>query len=250
MELQTVCNPGNASDIVPDGTIFYDPWNPEYNSTYEFITDPSSEYYLMLVYKTIGDNDRDMAGTREGVEVGKPAGSFWGLEAAINGETVSFNWERPEGEGGWGSVTYLMKDGAYKLIDDPIMFNPISVNRPDGASRRLALSYDGWLNGVPYAEDMLMASDWVMTDDIKEKIINIPPGTSAQEAGTGKTYLIKPLEVSLYLTETTDPGNLNITAAQALDLAEVPIYAEHGMGEVPASAELKYIDGYLLEKGE
>ncbi len=250
-ELQTVCNPVNADKIVPDGTVFYDSWNPDYNSTYEFITDPSSQYYLMLVYRSIGDNDRDVNGEPlEGAEVGKPARSIWGLEAEIDGENEWFNWERPEFDGDWGTVTFLMNGATYILIDDPMIFSPITVTRLDGSTRKLTLMYDGWLSGVPYAEDLLEEAGWQMTDAIKEKVINLPAGTTVQESSTGISYLIKPLEISLFLTLTGDPGNLNIIDAQNLDLAEVPIYAEHGMGNMPENAELKYIEGVPLEEDD
>lgn len=248
-ERQTVCNPVNADKIVPNGTVFYDPWNPDYNSTYEYVTDPTSPYYLMLVYKTIGDNDMDMNGVPlEGAEPGKPARSIWGLEAMINGETAWFNWERPENEGGWGSVTYLMNGDTYILIDDPMIFNPVSVNRFDGSSRTLTLTYDGWLGGLPYVNDLLEEANWLMTDAIKEKVINLGAGKMVQEAATGMNYLIKPLEISLFLTLTTDPGNLNIADARNLELTEVPIYVEHGMDDMPAEAELTYIEGYPLKE--
>ena len=81
------------SDIVPDGTVFSDPWN-ENNSTYEFITDSASDNYLMLVYKTIGDNDKDQNGDpKEGVTVGGIVSNVWGIETTYAGdsEPTAFN---------------------------------------------------------------------------------------------------------------------------------------------------------------
>ena len=93
LELQTTVNPSNVSDIVPDGTVFSDPWN-ENNSTYEFITDSASDNYLMLVYKTIGDNDKDQNGDpKEGVTVGGIVSNVWGIETTYAGdsEPTAFN---------------------------------------------------------------------------------------------------------------------------------------------------------------
>jgi len=96
LELQTAVNPTYVADIVPEGTVFRDPWNPDASSTYELITDPADDNLLMLVYKTIGDNDRDQNGQPlAGVTVGGIVGNVWGIETALPGdsEPTAFNWE-------------------------------------------------------------------------------------------------------------------------------------------------------------
>jgi len=87
-----------------------------------------------------------------------------------------------------------------------------------------------------------------MTDDIKNKIINLPAGKILEEDGAGGgSYALKPLEISIFLAETTDPGNLDLAGAQTVDLDTVPIFREHGMGDMPEVTGVKYSEGHLIE---
>ena len=248
LELQTAVNPDNATDIVPDGTVFSDPWNSA-NSTYELVTDPADDDYLMLVYRTIGDNDRDQSGEpKEGVAIGAVAGSVWGIEADIDGATVAFNWEY-NAEGGWGSVSYLKNlNGSYKLLDDPTRFDSITAQNGAGDDKTVALQYDGWMMGLPEMYQELEKNDWTISDEIADKIINLPAGTQVTDAATGTDYLLKPLEISQFLKETADITGLpDISAGQDVDLATVPDFVEHGMGDIPTNTVLLYSEGNPVE---
>lgn len=246
LELQSVANPVNASTFVAAGTVFKNGWDQsDSGSTYEFITVSSDSRFLMLVYRTIGDDDKDPEGNpNEGVSVGAVvAESIWGLRATIDGDDVDFNWEYSEG-GGWGSVTYLKNtDGTYKILDDPVLFDSITVANGAGESKTLSLKYDGWMHGLPEMYDELEKNNWVITADIKDKIINIPAGTTLVDAVEGTEYLVKPLEQGLFLEVVSDPGNLELTSAEAVDLSEVPDFTDHGMGDVPSDAPLYYSEG-------
>jgi hypothetical protein len=250
LELQTAVNPNNVSYIVPDGTVFSDPWN-ENNSTYELITDSTSDNYLMLVYKTIGDNDRDQNGNpNEGVTVGGIVSNVWGIETTYAGdsEPTAFNWEYNV-QGGWGSVSYLMNtDGSYKLLDDPVRFDSIVASNGAGESKTLSLQYDGWMMGLPEMYWELEKNDWTMNDDIKNKIINLPAGTEVTDAATGTAYLLKPLEISQFLTiSSATTGLPDVSSGQAVDLSTVPDFVEHGMGDIPSGTELKYSEGVAVD---
>jgi hypothetical protein len=248
LELQTAVNPGNATDIVPDGTVFSDPWN-DANSTYELITDPADDNYLMLVYETIGDNDKDQTGApNEGVAVGAVVSNVWGIEADIDGTTVAFNWEY-SAEGGWGSVSYLKNlNGSYKLLDDPIRFDSITAQNGAGDEKTIALQYDGWMMGLPEMYQELEKNGWTISDEIADKIINLPAGTELTDAQTGTEYLLKPMEISQFLSVTADTTGLpDITAGQDVDLATVPDFVEHGMGAMPTDVDLLYSEGNPVE---
>ncbi|UCD80588.1 MAG: hypothetical protein JSW26_03915 [Desulfobacterales bacterium] len=249
LELQTAVTPGNATDVVPDGTVFSDPWN-DANSTYELITDPADDNYLMLVYTTIGDNDKDQNGQpNEGVEIGGVVGgSVWGIEADIDGQTVAFNWEY-SAEGGWGSVSYLKNvNGSYKLLDDPLRFETITALNGAGIEKTLALQYDGWMMGLPDLYQELEKNDWTISDEIADKIINLPAGTQVTDVETGTNYLLKPLETSQFLKVTADTTGLpDITAGQNVDLSTVPDFVEHGMGDIPTDVDLLYSEGKPVE---
>lgn len=242
-EQQTVCNPVNVNSILPDGadTVFYDQWNPEANSTYGFITDPNDARYMNLVFRSVGDNDIDATGVPLAA-VGDVAPGRWGIRATINGVETSFNWEYNAFSDA-GRVQFLMSDGKYKLLDDPLFFEAVDVQNTAGQVKQIVLGYDGWMIGLPdlYAE--LEKNEWVMSKAIQDKIINLPAGTALTDAVTGNTYLVKPLERSLFLTEVSDPGGLGLTAARAVSLSDVPIYEEHGMGDMPAVSTVSYSEG-------
>ena len=86
VELQTAANPSNVAssgDLAAlSGYTFREPW-ADNNSTYTFVTDPASSDFLMLVYETIGDNDKDQDGNANtGVTVGAVVEKdIWGIVA-------------------------------------------------------------------------------------------------------------------------------------------------------------------------
>ena len=254
LELQSVANPDNATSFVQTGTVFKDPWNPDGNSTYEFVTDSSSDNYLMLVYKTVGDNDMQAGGEAStGVEVGAVVtDDKWGLQAYVNDEQTDdmFNWEYQGENENWGSVTYLKDtDGAYVLLDDPMRFNSITATNNAGEEKTLALQYDGWMMGLPNMHEELMKNDWVMSDEIADKIINLAAGTEVTEASTTTAYLLKPLEVSqfLNLVSSDTAGLPDISQADGVDLSTVPVFVEHDMGDMPEDTTIKYSEGEPVE---
>jgi hypothetical protein len=246
LELQTATNPENAATLIPDGTVFSEPWD-ENGATYAFVTDATSEDYLMLVYASVPENAQDMDGNEisagDVVENGK-----WGLRATIDGEEVDFNWEY--NEWGWGSVTYLMDGDDYVILDDPVRFNPITITH-NGADKTLALQYDGWMMGLPDMYHDLHQNNWVMTDEIAEKIVNLEAGTEVVDSATDTEYVIKPLDISQFLLpidEGTDGSLLpDLSQADVVDMDDVPVYVEHGMGDMPTGTEVLYSEGIAVE---
>jgi hypothetical protein len=255
LELQTAANPTNATTIVPAGTVFKDQWNPDGSSTYQFITDAEDENYLLLVYKTIGDNDKDSQGQpNQGVAVGAAvARGIWGLEAYLDGEATGtmYNWEYSASGSGWGTMTYLMDDnGDYMLLDDPMRFDTITVTNNAGVQKTVSLMFDGWMGGLPNMYDELCKKGWVMTEKISNKIINLAAGTELTESATGDPYLLKPLEISQFLNVVEDTTGLDvpdISQADDVDLATVPDFVDHGMGDKPDVDTIKYSEGELVE---
>ncbi len=253
LELQSVANPTNATTVVPSGTVFKDQWDPDANSTYQFITDSADANFLMLVWLTIGDNDKDSNGQpNQGVAVGAVVtNQLWGLEAFDGSVTTGnmFNWEY-SGDGGWGSVTYLKNaDGSYKLLHDPLLFTPIEATNGAKETKTLSLQYDGWMMGLPDMYMELEKNNWSITADISNKIINLPAGTVLTESSSGTVYVLKPLEVSQFLNAVAanTAGVPDITAADSVDLSTVPDYVEHGMGDMPADTVVKYSEGKPVE---
>lgn len=253
LELQTAANPTNATTVAPTGTVFKDQWNPENNSTYTFITDPGTNY-LMLVYNTIGDNDKDEQGdAKTGVAVdGVVQQDLWGLEAFAGGVTqdTMYNWEYKSDTDNWGSVTYLKDaDLNYKLLDDPMRFDSMEVTNAGGDLKTIALQYDGWMMGLPEMHNELRKNNWLMTDDIANKIINLAAATAVTDSTTDIVYLLKPLEVSQFLKLVADDttGLPDITQADSVDLLTVPDFVEHGMGDMPTGTIVRYSEGELVE---
>lgn len=253
IEIQSTANPLNAATFVQAGTIFKTPWAPDTDSTYEFITDPANPNFMKLVYKTIGQNDKDASGVpMAGVAVGAVVQKGqWGLSAFVNGGNtgVQFNWDYPREGDLWGSQQYLMDaSNNYVLLSDPIMLLPVVLTNNAGVQKTLSLQYDGWMHGLPDLFEELRKSDFVMTAAVSDKIINIPAGTAVTDAQDAtKSYLIKPLEVSQFLDVISDPGTLDISIADAIDLNSVPVFVEHGMGAMPTTTGVKYSEGILVE---
>ncbi|MFH0924578.1 MAG: hypothetical protein V1872_02940 [bacterium] len=259
VELQTVANPTNVNELITSGMIFKEQWNPDNSSTYRFITDPTNSNYLKLVYESIGNNDRDSNGSpNEGAVAGQVVTSGkWGLTAYVNGQatTNQFNWDYPNNSSdNWGKVTYLKNtDGSYKMLDDPVRFNSITLANNVGDQRTLSLQYDGWMGGLPMMEEELRKNNWVMTTEISNKIINIAADTTITDSVTGTVYIIKPLEVSQILNSVTDTSGRqipDISQTTSLDMDAIPGFIDHGMGDRPDVTCIKYSEGKLVEDCE
>lgn len=254
IEIQTVANPVNASTFVPNGMVFKSPWNPTGGSTYEFITDPNDPKYMKLVYRTVGDDAPKDAQGNASVAVGDVVTSGqWGLMAydSNNQATgVQYNWDYPRDGENWGTMTYLLDaNGQYVLLSDPIRFASVELQNKAGQTKTLSLQYDGWMHGLPDLFDELRKNNFVMTQAISDKIINIPAGTQLDDADDStKHYVVKPLEVSEFLAVVADPGTLDLTTANAVDLdALAPNFVEHNMGATPNVTTVKYSEGNLVE---
>ena len=245
LELQTTLNPKNAATLLPSGTILRDPWDMDkVNSTYKFVIEPKNTNYLMLVYASIGQNDKDMEGEPlhtidEVVETG-----MWGLETT---DGKAFNWEY-SGDGGWGSITYLKDGDKYLLLDDPVRFKSLDITHND-ETKTLGLQFDGWMMGLPDLYWELERNNWEMTDDIKDKIINLPAGTVLTSVDDVE-YVLKPLEISQFLMPVSgvDSSSLpDLTQADSVDLETVPDFEDHNMGAMPSGTQVLYSEGIPTE---
>jgi len=246
IELQSVANPVNALTFVPAGTEFRPQWGG-ISTTYEFVTTPASDNYLKLVYKTVDSNDKT-EGATPGAVVKQ---GQWGLVAWVNGANTGdqYNWDYPREGENWGSQQFLKNsDDTFKLLDNPIRLAPITLVSGAGASKTLALQFDGsWVGGLPDVYNDLQKNDWVVTKDIADKIVVIPAGTEVVDAeDSAKHYLFKPLQMNEYLRVITEAPELNLSAAEALNLQLVPNFVPHNMGALP-DVPVKYSEGKLVE---
>ena len=242
IEIQEAANPANAALLIPTGTELKPEWNDTGNSTFEFVTSPAGDLkFLKLVYKTKGSLDQ---GAIVGAVVEK---GMWGLVATIGGVPVRFNWEYPQGDQHWGTQQFLIRDGAYKILDNPIAFKSITLKNNALIDKTLSLQFDGWMHGLPDLFFELRENGFRMKPDIADKVINIPDGTMLEDATvTGKMYLVKPLVINQFLTEVADPMTLPLAGAEGIDLSTVPNYVEHNMGATP-EATLKYVEGVKVQ---
>jgi hypothetical protein len=250
IEIQAAANPVNLASVLSGVATLRPQWYSDgQTSTYRYVTDATDPKFLKLVYATVGTQDPGK-NIDDVVTQGQ-----WGL-AAFDGQgnnlPTQFNWDYPQnGETGAAQTFLYTDDGlggrTYKLLDDSIQLQPIVLN-----GRTLSLQFDGWMHGLPDYYNDLALSDWTITDAIASKIINLPEGTAAINALDPSTsYLLKPLEISLYLKLAAVPDNtLDITAADALDLndpAVIPVFVDHGMGTTPDIPVVKYSEGVKVQ---
>ena len=279
IELQSAANPVNIAGFVPAGVDhFRTPWRPEVK--FNFVTDAADENFMKLEYATDdpNTNENDVGSVYTSGEWGLQAYNSSGEPLLINGDgTVTaitvdeygfpdpavypdpdqmprpteFNWEYSEG--GWGTQQFLicesncsgnLAQGDYMILDNPVQLNPITVANGANEDKTLSLQFDGWMHGLPDLYHELSKNNWQMSQEVADKVVNIPAGTAVTDS-EGVGYYLKPLEISIFLAEvpnTTD-GLPDITAAEVIDLDDVPTFTDHGMGAKPEGAEVKYSEG-------
>lgn len=270
IELQSAANPSTAENFLPAGTSYLaNPWNKAAHYTLD--TTVSDDNFMMLVYSNDDPStpDDDTGSVLTSGQWGLQAFDGDGAPLDAAGEVVTvnsygiptgstrpvqFNWEYSDPNSGnnWGSQQFLVDgDGAYKLLSDPVQLNPITVN-----DKNLALQFDGWMHGLPDLFNKLSQNNWVMTQDIADKIINIPEDTLVTDSDDIQYYIL-PLEISEFLSIVTSPDEGKVfpdmTTANSVDLTSgLPAYVEYNMGDVPTKSngdplDVKYSEGNPVE---
>jgi len=128
-------------------------------------------------------------------------------------------------------------------------FDSITAQNNAGDTKTLALQFDGWMMGLPDLYQELEKNNWTMTTTISDKIINLPAGTEVTESSTGTAYVLKPFDISQFLAVVPDTtsGLPDISDSDVVDVADVPNFTEHGMGDMPVVTTVKYSEGKLVE---
>jgi len=254
IEIQAAANPVNLASVLNGVATLRPQWySAGQTSIYRFVTDPLSPDFLKLVYDTVGTQDPDQQ-VGDVVTQGQ-----WGLVAYSAQDTnlgIQFNWDYPQDGQNGAAQTFLYSDDGlggriYKLLDDPIQLQPLVLSVHD-QPRTLSLQFDGWMHGLPDYHDDLALSGWTITEAIASKIINLPHGTAVTDAlDPAKSYLIKPLEVGIYLKLAAVPDpTLDITAADAIDLSDpdvIPSFVDPDMPPAPVVTVVKYSDGEKVQ---
>jgi hypothetical protein len=249
LENQAVANPGNAATLVPPGTTFTQQAWGLTPSQFQLVEDSADPRFMKLVYTVVGDQDAHQPSPPAVGDV-VTAGQ-WNLSAQIGNQAVLFSWDYPSQQNNCPScgVQQFLVDGQGQLVllDDPIRLAPIDLVNGAGEHHVYSLSFDGsWVSGLPDLHRDLQAAGYLITPAIQAKAVAIPNGTVVTDAVDGtKQYLFKQLAVSEYLATTSDPGGLDVTAAQALDLSTVPTWAATALGARP-SYVLKYSEGNAI----
>ncbi len=249
MELQQVANPNNVGAAMPfvaAGTYFKEPWAGATASTFELDTSAASPTYMLLVYRTVDPN------TAPDKTIGDLlTQDIWGLSAYDASDTPladQYNWEYKDTASGdnWGGVTYLMSGSTYVLLDNPIFLDPLMLTPLGGGSSiQFSLQFDGWMHGLPDMHWELEKNNYVMTQELADKVVNIPTGTDVTDSNTGTIYYVKPLEIGVILrTGTPAAGEQpDLSPADGIDLSTVPSAATVNIGAKPTNAQLKYVEG-------
>jgi hypothetical protein len=107
------------------------------------------------------------------------------------------------------------------------------------------------MTGLPDYSSDIAINNGIITDDIANKIVNIPDGTVVtDQLNPAQSYVLKPLQVGLYLPAAASPDlTLDITAADALDLNDpsvIPVFVDNGLTTEPTITAVKYVNGVLV----
>ncbi|MBL4868513.1 MAG: hypothetical protein JKY67_19285 [Pseudomonadales bacterium] len=280
LELQTAANPSNtdtSNTLLPSGTSYMAmPWNPDVKLELE--DDPTSANYLLLVVQSdatstynagdvytedtwgltafnSSDQPLDATGTALTVD-------DWGWvdpEANANRTAVQFNYEYAGNDGdNWGKQQFLisMSDSSYIILSDPINLTDVALvdNLGSAVTPNVSLQYDGWMHGLPDMYHQLERNGWSI-EGLGEKVRRLTEGQVVSD-GVGTRYFVKPMEMSLFLgvvnafPNGTQP---DISAADTVNLDNVPNYTHHEMGAQPTTnadgdpIEVKYSEGNPLD---
>jgi hypothetical protein len=270
-ELQSTANPVNYATLLPTGTSYLrTPWRMDVQFT--LVTDSADANFLKLIYKTDDPNTADVDESTTptvytsgewGLQAYNVAGNpltadgtavtvdEWGFPDVGQPRPAEFNWEYSTG--GWGTQQFLLDgNGDYVVLSDPVKLQPFTATNGAGDQQILSLQFDGWMQGLPDMYGELSKNNWVMTQDIADKIFNLPAGTEVTDTD-GVAYYVKPLDISVFLGivtegEITGAGGTvpDITDASQADLATVPGFVPHGMGAMPTGTTVKYSEGIAV----
>lgn len=270
-ELQSTANPVNYATLLPTGTSYLrTPWRTDVQFT--LVTDSANANFLKLIYKTDDPNTSDVDESATptvytsgewGLQAYNTAGNpltadgtavtvdEWGFPDAGQPRPAEFNWEYSTG--GWGTQQFLLDgNGEYVVLSDPVQLQPFTATNGAGDQQILSLQFDGWMQGLPDMYGELSKNNWIMTEDIADKIFSLPAGAEVTDSD-GVAYYVKPLDISVFLGIVTESGITgaggtvpDITDASQADLTTVPGFVPHGMGAMPTGTTVKYSEGIAV----
>lgn len=260
MEIQMVANPVNAATVVNHVAYFKPSWDDSPDATtYTFDTTAGDANYLMLVYRHVSQQDQQR-GHAAGAVVTEGAYGLFAYDTNdqklldSSNNPIMYNWQYAASPGDWGTATYLVDgNGQYKLLDDPIMLQPVQLTAVGGDTLNFSLQYDGYMHGLPDMHQQLQHNNNRMTPDIADKIVNIPAGTQVADE-TGNIYYIKPLQIGVILPIVTasdiDAAGKtapDLSTAALADLSTVPAFVDPNLPDAPTDAVLKYAEGIPVQ---
>ena len=83
---------------------------------------------------------------------------------------------------------------------------------------------------------------------IRAKAVAIPDDiVVADSSDPTRQYVVRQMEISEYLAVISDPGNLDLGPALALDPTAVPGYSPTGLAATVPDAALKYVEGVPVQ---
>lgn len=265
MEVHRVAKPvGDLSTFIGASDRLVDSWDPDGSSQYTLNTSSASNNYLLLEYAEVSERDEG-----DGASVGDVVErDMWGL-MVLGDETpmesaVTYNWEHQDETEQWGGVTYLIEDDEFVLLDEPLRFDAVALarkddlvnSRPSSEWLDYSLSYDGWLQGVPdpWWELERIGFEGEGIGAALANNIRIPDGTELTNTADESTYLVKAVDIGIYLGAVSAFPNgpqPDLSPADGIDLdRDLPSFQEPEMSEtVPDPAPLLYVEGISVEEG-
>lgn len=163
----------------------------------------------------------------------------WQLEGS-DGETYQWVYSS-EAENNYASVDYLMDvNNEFVFLDEAIYFASFELNN----KMMTSLGYDGHMRGLPNYYSLLRDSNGDLTDEIRQKIVNIPYGLYRDRQNADLNYFIKPIR-GIRVLAPVSSKSCTVGEGQPISLDDQDSFQDFKLGDYQ-DLELKVVEGSII----
>lgn len=157
-----------------------------------------------------------------------------------DGETYQWVYGESSNDN-YAFVDYLMDEkGDFVFLDESIYFSPFEL----AGKMMTSLGYDGHMRGLPDFYRLFRDSNGELTDEIKQKITNIPFGLYSDRENSDIKYFIKPIR-GIRLLSVVSPESCTVQSSLNISLDNQDGFQEFKLSDYPES-DLKVVEGNII----